>query len=141
MHVVTGGAFNGKSKWVRDYYGVPLEWYSAYDGTSWDEKSFKKDVVVLEGLEEWIKTLVSDQKSLKETRRAVRSYIEAWSAWESGRDERTIIVIGTDIMKGIVPLEKEKRMWRDVVGWAYQDLVSLAERVDVIWYGLNQQLK
>jgi adenosyl cobinamide kinase/adenosyl cobinamide phosphate guanylyltransferase len=50
-------------------------------------------------------------------------------------------VIGSDITKGVVPLEKENRIWRDLTGWAYQDTAAKAEKVDIIWYGLNQTMK
>jgi adenosyl cobinamide kinase/adenosyl cobinamide phosphate guanylyltransferase len=36
---------------------------------------------------------------------------------------------------------RENRLWRDVTGWAYQDLSAMADKVDVIWYGLNQTIK
>lgn len=51
------------------------------------------------------------------------------------------MLIGSDISKGIVPMAAEDRWWRDTTGWVYQDLVSAAERVDVIWYGISQKLK
>lgn len=57
------------------------------------------------------------------------------------KPSRKLVIIGTDISKGIVPLEKENRLWRDFTGWVYQDLVAKAERVDVIWYGINQIMK
>ncbi|WP_394172482.1 hypothetical protein [Guptibacillus hwajinpoensis] len=51
------------------------------------------------------------------------------------------MIIGTDITQGILPFEREEQDWRELTGWAYQDLTDAADRVDVIWYGLNQQLK
>ena len=52
-----------------------------------------------------------------------------------------VILIGTDITKGIVPIEAENRVWRDVTGRVYQDTVSICNRVDLIWYGINKRLK
>ena len=52
-----------------------------------------------------------------------------------------IIVIGTDITKGIVPIEKENRVWRDLTGRVFQDTASICERVDLIWYGISKRLK
>ena len=55
--------------------------------------------------------------------------------------QRKLVVIGSDITKGIVPVEKENRLWRDVTGWAYQDLAAQADKIDIIWYGCNQTIK
>ena len=54
---------------------------------------------------------------------------------------RMVILIGSDITKGIVPIEAENRVWRDVTGRVYQDTVSICNRVDLIWYGINKRLK
>ena len=68
-------------------------------------------------------------------------WLERWLKWEKEKEERNLYLIGTDIGKGIVPMEKELRVYRDIVGYCFQDVVKKAERVDVIWYGLNSQLK
>lgn len=141
MHFVTGGAYNGKSKWVRSMYDGGIDWRSAYKGRSWNEATFNENVIVLEGFEEWMVPLVAMREDFKDMRESVQSYLKSWIAWEREALERKIIVIGTDITKGIVPSEKESRALRDAVGWAYQDLTAVAERVDVVWYGLNQQIK
>ncbi len=126
---------------MRRIWDSPIDWRSAYEGDSWNEPTFNEHVIVLEGLEEWMIAFVAKKKDFKEIRESWRAYLESLLAWESEDCDRRIIIIGTDITKGIVPLEKENRTWRDAVGWAYQDLAALAERVDVIWYGLNQRLK
>ncbi|MCA0170398.1 MULTISPECIES: bifunctional adenosylcobinamide kinase/adenosylcobinamide-phosphate guanylyltransferase [Bacillaceae] len=144
MHFVTGGAYNGKSKWVKNFYGLTEDhcWKSAYDQTKipLNVSRFYGDVVVLEGVEQWLKGLTVES-GLEECRAIWQSLLGIWRTWESERHERTVVIIGTDITKGIVPMEKEERDWRDLTGWAYQDLAAVADRVDVIWYGLNQQLK
>ncbi|WP_394172500.1 bifunctional adenosylcobinamide kinase/adenosylcobinamide-phosphate guanylyltransferase [Guptibacillus hwajinpoensis] len=144
MHFVTGGAYNGKAKWVRTFYGITDErcWNSAFNETkmSLDDRRLYGDVVVFEGVEHWIKELTLDA-GLLECRKIWQSLLGIWHAWENEREERTVVIIGTDLSKGIVPMEKEDRDWRDLTGWAYQDLTAVADRVDVIWYGLNQQLK
>ena len=144
MHFVTGGAFNGKSKWVKTYYGLTENhcWKSGFDKPKipLDVSRFYGNVVVLEGVEHWIKGLTLESEP-EECRAIWRSLLGIWQSWESENQDRTVVIIGTDITKGIVPREKEERDWRDVTGWAFQDLALKADRVDVIWYGLNQQLK
>ena len=144
MHFITGGAFNGKRAWVKKIYSVNRNnyWLSAYDSFPLPIyfKDIDQDVIILEGVELWLKDLTKKYDS-KESRRIWNSCLDNWLTWEKARVNRKLIVIGTDITKGIVPLEIENRVWRDVTGWAYQDIATKSERVDVIWYGLNQNIK
>jgi adenosylcobinamide kinase / adenosylcobinamide-phosphate guanylyltransferase len=142
LHFVTGGAFNGKSRWVREQYGLndnEHSWNSAY----------KKDpipypdnvtIAVFEGLEVWLREWAGSMGSV-EIRRKWQLLLREWLEWESQDHQRKIILIGCDISKGIVPMAPEDRSWRDITGWVYQDTVTVAERADVIWYGISQKLK
>lgn len=145
MHFVTGGAYNGKSKWVMEYYELrhtPHLWISGYQEEIADISlaEHKENIVVLEAVEvcfkQWIKQLNKD-----EVRNQWQMLLRAWLEWELKDESRKVIIIGTDMTKGIVPMTAEERIWRDVTGWAFQDTVKKAERVDVIWYGISQRLK
>jgi adenosylcobinamide kinase / adenosylcobinamide-phosphate guanylyltransferase len=145
MHFVTGGSFNGKATWVREYYeltNVPHRWYSGYKGepleqtTSWNGSH----LIVLEGIEEWVKHL-SEQSSIKEGLQEWNSLLDEWIKWEQMGENRKVILIGADITKGIVPASARERKWRDLTGWAYQSIAAQAERVDLIWYGISRHLK
>ena len=135
MHFVTGGAFNGKRKWVKKNYPA-AQWISAYDGNALldDLSTLEDSMVVLEGIESWIKNSPYSREGWREL---FKSYLD----WEESYSKRKVIVIGTDISKGIVPMEEENRTWRDKTGWVYQDLVVVCDSVDVIWYGINQTIK
>jgi adenosylcobinamide kinase / adenosylcobinamide-phosphate guanylyltransferase len=142
VHFVTGGAFNGKSKWVREQYQLDdLEhtWVSAYKGEKIPDLHGKK-IIVLEGIEVWIRE-VTRCIPADACREKWQSLVREWMKWESMDEERKLVLIGNDISKGIVPIAPEDRLWRDATGCVYQDLVSAAERVDVIWYGISQKLK
>jgi len=132
MHFVTGGAFNGKRAWVKKYTNEDVHWVSSYQGEEFPTPFPFNGKVVLEGMEQWTK---------KCTREYWQDHLKHWEAWEKESPKRQVIIIGTDIMKGIVPMEKEDRNWRDLTGWVYQDIVYLSSRVDVIWYGINQTIK
>ncbi|MDZ5474215.1 bifunctional adenosylcobinamide kinase/adenosylcobinamide-phosphate guanylyltransferase [Bacillus sp. 31A1R] len=132
MHFVTGGAFNGKRAWVKNLLNNECHWISSYQGEEFPNPTTFKGKVVLEGMEQWTK---------KYSREHWRENLKQWLVWEKESADRQVIVIGTDIMKGIVPMEKEHRNWRDLTGWVYQDIVSLSSRVDIIWYGINQTIK
>lgn len=51
------------------------------------------------------------------------------------------IIILDDIGSGLVPLEAEDRIWRELCGRTYCRLTSIADRVDRVWAGLPQTLK
>jgi adenosyl cobinamide kinase/adenosyl cobinamide phosphate guanylyltransferase len=142
LHFITGGAFNGKRAWVRENYGINGAWLSAYQEhhLNADINQIETNLLVLEGIEIWLKELTKTYDSYR-CREIWNTTINYWLIWEKAESNRKLVVIGTDITKGIVPMEKENRIWRDVTGWAYQDLAATADKVDIIWYGLNQTIK
>lgn len=147
MHFITGGAFNGKSAWVRQLYEMDEQlgdWQSAYqseiDLEFNDLGLIEANLFVIEGVEMLTKQLAS-YYPLEEARNKWHAIIQKWLAWEQVDPNRTVVVIGTDITKGIVPLDPAERKWRDVTGWAFQDVTKVADRVDLVWYGINKQLK
>ena len=52
-----------------------------------------------------------------------------------------VIVIATEIGRGIVPMEASMRKLRDDVGRFYQLLFTKANSVTRIWYGISQTIK
>lgn len=146
MHFVTGGAYNGKRKWVRAYYSLESSrhlWLTAYETDSFLDPSavILPPIVILEGLEHWINTQIDPEISADTLRKTAEDLIEPWLQWEKHRSSRTVVMIGCDISKGIVPIEKRDRLFRDVTGWVYQNLAKRADRADVIWYGIEQTIK
>ncbi|WP_349407466.1 bifunctional adenosylcobinamide kinase/adenosylcobinamide-phosphate guanylyltransferase [Pseudalkalibacillus sp. SCS-8] len=143
MHFVTGGAFTGKRRWVTEYYQLDqsndYKWFSAYqhDDLPGHWKSINESIVVVEGMETWIK---HECKFGDWSDRSWMQWLEAMLVWENEKS-RTCIIIGTDISKGIVPSMKWERDWRDQTGRWYQSITSNADQVDVIWNGLNLTLK
>jgi adenosylcobinamide kinase / adenosylcobinamide-phosphate guanylyltransferase len=148
LHFVTGGAFNGKSKWVKEYYQLnetPYEWISAYQQKAVPEKleiTEKSDrrLIVLEGIEMWVKEWV-ETLEVTEIREKWRYLLQKWLEWEHQHSLYQLVLIGTDVSKGIVPIKVNQRKWRDGTGWIYQDTVSASQRVDLVWYGINQQIR
>ncbi|WP_408006360.1 bifunctional adenosylcobinamide kinase/adenosylcobinamide-phosphate guanylyltransferase [Pseudalkalibacillus sp. A8] len=146
MHFITGGAFNGKKAWVKNYYRIErhldYQWVSSYENENLPEdlSPFRKKLLFLEGIELWVKGILL-KTDVEECRRRWDEKLAKWQCWEDAAPENKVILIGTDISKGIVPLEKDERAWRDVTGWCYQDTTQIADRVDLVWYGINQQIK
>jgi len=145
MYFVTGGAFNGKSKWVKAYTQLNEQknyWYSAYNHDLFPEKVDEafEGYVVLEGIEQWVRGWLKDVHA-EDVRKKWQAVLNQWQNWESHNRERKVIFIGSDITKGIVPIEPDDRVWRDVTGRVFQDTASKCERVELIWYGMNRRLK
>lgn len=146
MHFVTGGAFNGKSSWVKSYYHIEAEaednWFSGCRGDELprDLHSAAGFIVVLEGIEQWVKELLMKHDA-ESVRNIWRQSLETWIRWEREKQGRVVCLIGSDITKGIVPASIEEREWRDTAGRVFQDTAAVCERVDLVWYGIGQRLK
>ncbi|MTH53049.1 hypothetical protein GKZ89_06460 [Bacillus mangrovi] len=138
MHFVSGGACNGKSAWVKQqsFWREDALWVSAYRKDQLPQDF--KPLTVIEGLEEYIRL-----DSLEHGEDAVRIWSRRMEEWISREQERRcrLVLIGTDITKGIVPVQAEDRLWRDTAGWVYQEIVRKAAEADLIWYGLATPLK
>ncbi|WP_069188086.1 bifunctional adenosylcobinamide kinase/adenosylcobinamide-phosphate guanylyltransferase [Bacillus sp. FJAT-27251] len=146
MHFVTGGAYNGKAKWIREHYrlnSAPHLWLSAYKNdvlpeslSHWNETH----IVILEGIEQWIKAGAgsSEPEALLEEWTEI---LKVWLDWEKKNPQRKLIISGTDISKGIVPILEQDRKWRDITGWVYQRIMGLADEADLVWYGVSLKLK
>lgn len=144
MHVLTGGSYNGKAAWVQNFYGLEDRkhiWISAYrnEPCPEDMSDSHTSFTVLEGVEQWI--LQAMEKDPVFDREMGRRWIESWIGWKRDEANRELVVIGTDISKGIVPIEAKDRLWRDMTGWFYQDLAKACSRFDVVWYGIGRRLK
>ncbi|WP_050181800.1 bifunctional adenosylcobinamide kinase/adenosylcobinamide-phosphate guanylyltransferase [Domibacillus robiginosus] len=137
MHFVTGGAFNGKKKWVIDFYGLektPHQWHSFYKKT--EAPAFTEEIVVLEGIERYVRILLERFETPEKARLLFRKELEKWK-----KEDRTVILIGTDITKGIVPMNAFDRFFRDTAGWCFQDVAAASGRVDTVWYGIGETIK
>lgn len=144
MHFITGGAFNGKRAWVKKTYEWNEDggWISAYQNDQMpdDLTNIHHERIVLEGIEIWLQKLL-ETNDVNQVREIWNSCLERWLSWESAGTGRQLVAIGTDITKGIVPIETADRFWRDLTGWVYQDTAARSARVDVIWYGISHRIK
>lgn len=148
MHFVFGGAFHGKKRWVIDFFQVNQDkryfWFNANS----EAKNFQNvilqledhNIVVIEGIEKVIQEIVDNDKK----NNPLHSFLE-WLTpilnWEAEKDNRQLVIIGTDSTKGIVPIAKQERLLRDEVGRCFQAISSMSKDVSLIWYGLSQSLK
>ncbi len=134
MHIIIGGAHNGKREFVRTMLkGREVEWRDVAADSNSDSHShsYNSDAIqtiVISGIEKWLaETKLSEADAVDYVLEAV-----------AGRD---VIVILTDIGRGIVPMDAQQRKLRDACGRLYQRLMAEADEVTRIWYGLAKTLK
>lgn len=144
MHVITGGAYNGKWQFVKQLYNLTDEAdfikYSGYnnDELPSDFSNIQTKYFIIQNLELYIKGFFENEASVpSQTEKFVLNCLN----WQERNPHAELILIGSDISKGVVPVGRKEREWRDMTGLMYQRLVQVSERFDIIWYGINRQLK
>lgn len=126
MHVIIGGAHNGKRDFVKRLLeDVQYQWVH-FSADDLEITSGNK--VVIDRIEHW----------LAQTELPEADAVEFILKMVEGKD---VIFILTDIGRGIVPMDAEQRKLRDACGRLYQQLIAHADEVTRIWYGLAQTLK
>ena len=132
MHIFIGGAYNGKheyvKRWLKEQEVDDVEWYVGQF-----PKAPTSQVVVVSKLEEAIKPfLENDEVSL------AKQIVEQLQLLEK---QHQVIIIATEMGRGIVPIEQHDRQLRDTLGRLYQQLFAVSDRVTRIWYGIAEEIK
>src|SRR5699024_12122149 len=89
MHVVTGGAYNGKARWVKAFYGLdnkPHTWLSAYKNNVKSLSNIHSNFLVVEGLEQCVLNEVENYADLK--REYGKVLIRRLKEWEDRKSTR-----------------------------------------------------
>lgn len=132
MHIILGGAFNGKRQYVKESFKeVPLTFF---EGELPDKTLLQLGQSIAIGRFE---EMLGGYDHLSEDT-VVELLLKNILALDK---DYNVICICTDMSRGIVPLEKELRRQRDICGRLYQYLCKDADSVTRIWYGLAQTLK
>lgn len=134
MDFVSGGAYNGMLDWVMENYDRDCIILQAGQ----ELENVETDILVVEKLEDMIYKYCNDGV---DGNKQWRAYYHALLKWERTSTSHQLIMIGIDITGGVVPVEQKNRLWRDRVGFIYQQLTKDAERVFRVWFGIAQQLK
>lgn len=132
MHLIFGGAYQGKLEYAGERY--QLEDENIFVCSSGEEGSVLKPEIdfskkAIYRLEEFVLS-------------CVRCGLEARDYLEMKRDQwRDTVFICTDISSGVVPCDKEQRAWREMVGRTLMYLGKEAEEVTRVFCGLPQKVK
>lgn len=131
MHIVFGGAFNGKREYVKKRLaGQDVEWLES----ELPKGSVVFSIIVVAGIEHRIKTQLGNGISEFQIREEIQQMLAKY------KDYKLMWVL-TDMNRGIVPIDPLERELRDVLGRIYQFLFSEATEITRIWYGIPQNLK
>ena len=124
MHVFIGGAYNGKTDYVRRWIGDSAASFCTMDTAATAKAG---ESLVITDLHEWLMTT-----DITET--------EASNAVREISGSNTVFIL-TEIGRGIVPLDAQQRELRDRCGRLYQQLFTEATTVTRIWYGIPDTIK
>ncbi len=126
MHIIIGGAHNGKRAYVKTLLEKQQK-----NSVQWCEgeiPSIGSEPLVLAGIEKWLEQCgLSEEEAINHVMKSI--------------ENRDVILILTDIGRGIVPMDAGQRELRDVCGRLYQRLFSEADEITRIWYGIAKTLK
>ena len=124
MHVIFGGAFNGKRAYVeQSIQGRNVQWLDVVA----DARILRPNVEVI--------VVFGVENLLEPQGKELLGKLEKWD------EQVDVLVIATEIGRGIVPMDASMRKLRDDVGRFYQQLFTMADRVTRIWYGISQTIK
>lgn len=126
MTLIIGGKFQGKTDYAVNNLGIKREEILDAESCSFDDVLSAKAIRHFEAL---VKRAVSCGKSTKELVLEIISKNPA------------ITIISAEIGKGIIPLEKSDRIWREETGRACCVLAEFSKSVIRINCGLSSVIK
>ena len=135
LELVIGGRAQGKSAYARKKY--PHAVYL-------DERDLTEDGSLLIDEDKAHEIILWDHFHL-----CVRTWQEAGMTMDGMQDKiadickmcRHLVIISDEVGNGVVPLQKEDRIYRELVGNLLIEIASKAERVDRIICQIPQQIK
>ncbi|ANU14059.1 bifunctional adenosylcobinamide kinase/adenosylcobinamide-phosphate guanylyltransferase [Planococcus halocryophilus] len=130
MHIVFGGAFNGKRQYVKNL--IQNEEASWHEGMM-PQLILSDSITVIAGVERWVKEQLEQGLTEQQIIERVKKTL--------GSSQSKQIWVLTDLNRGIVPTERIERELRDLVGRLYQLLFTEAQQITRIWYGIPQTIK
>lgn len=127
MHLIFGGAYQGKLDYAKERYGLRENEIFHCGGEGQPFIDFTKRAV--NGLEEFVL-------------QCARGGVEARDYLEVNREKwGDTVFLCTDISSGVVPMDAELRAWREMVGRTLMYLGKEAAEVTRIFCGLPQRIK
>ncbi len=125
MRLIIGGAYQGKLAYAMAH-GNPAA--SVFQGTETEpEIDFAKNIINL-----FHRTILAQLRSGLDPLAYVENHLEELQS-------KTIIC--DDMSCGVVPIDREMRLWRETVGRVLVSLSGHADEVIRVFYGLGTKIK
>lgn len=131
MHVIIGGAYNGKREYVLQRLGTRR--YQLCVGEIPAGTFSKEEYVIITDFAQLVLTYQHHDEL--EVADIIINQLKQL------QQQTNVICICQDVGRGVVPIEKEQRFIRDACGRVYQRLFKEAETVTRIWYGIPEEIK
>ena len=162
MKLVIGGSFQGKKEYVFEKYIANSNEYVLIDGMDLPEKDIIQDnfgdylnFVVAYALSEQIKSFTQNMFLIINNYHLIVKNFILRNHRQINEEENVtlkmdeisnlapgkIIIISDEIGNGIVPLEKQDRIYRELVGRSLVQIAKDSDSVERIICGIPQQLK
>ena len=125
MHLIIGGAFQGKTDWAKAHFG--LEDTDIFEYQPGCTPSFSAPCIT--HLERFVLDCL---RRGEDPRQVLLEYKYLW---------QDSVLICEDISCGVVPIDGELRAWREACGRLLSMLSARAETVTRLFCGLPQRLK
>lgn len=122
MRLVIGGRCQGKLRYTMEKYAVPAELVSEDFNEAENARIFHNFQQAVQ------KTLRSGGDPAKKLEYLLKRNPE-------------LIILCDEVGCGVVPVDREERIWRETVGRLCCDLAQRAESVERVFCGLAQRLK
>ena len=122
MHLMFGGAYQGKTEYAKRLYGL-----SDAEVFSCAGAEIPAGVRAVSHLERF-------------TRACTENGSDALAAWDA-QGLTPAVVLCDDISCGVVPIETVDRLWREETGKLLRELAARADKVTRVFCGLPLELK
>ena len=130
--LVVGGRYQGKTEWVRQQFNTYQEisgeqLWQEIKKMEWKEKEPSGGICILqfhEVLRQWMAKKCFDSEKVKEFLRH--------TSW---------VIVADEIGCGVVPMEKEERLWRETTGRVLCAAAKEADEVYRVYCGIPQRIK
>ena len=135
MHIILGGAHNGKRAYVeKEISKFEQQDILYFDGVlPSNEQQLLGKCIIISQFEKILAPYLNEPEQIIAQ--------EIFSQIQQLAKQNDVYCICTDTSRGVVPLEKNARQLRDTCGRLYQLLCVNAKTVTRVWYGIPQQLK
>lgn len=129
MIFVMGGAYQGKTEFVKKKYLANSKSYIIIDIKNINIKDINEKTIIIDNIHNEVKS----EEQYKKVKNKVEQLLQL--------KEKQVIIIGQIMGSGVVPIEEKMRVWRDNVGFMYQYISKNSREVYRLWCGIPQKLK